>query len=194
HITDRNGNEVYVESTPCERVMDSGAADALANAMTADAHIGTAEAAANQMGWNGQIAAKTGTTESNQSAAFLGFNSGLSAAPISTMTAPTLPRCAPAPCASAATGRSSVVPNQLAPSSAWPRSSSRLLVAPSPTMTAPMTAVSPLVFYRPCAAAAKALLANRSRAKPTARAVSQFRMHDIPAPLYALLSAGIGLA
>ena len=61
--------------------MDSGAADALANAMTADAHIGTAEAAANQMGWNGQIAAKTGTTESNQSAAFLGFNSGLSAAP-----------------------------------------------------------------------------------------------------------------
>lgn len=81
HITDRNGNEVYVESTPCERVMDSGAADALANAMTADAHIGTAEAAANQMGWNGQIAAKTGTTESNQSAAFLGFNSGLSAAP-----------------------------------------------------------------------------------------------------------------
>src|SRR5699024_12829428 len=113
---------------------------------------------------------------------------------ISAIPPPTLPRCAPAPCASAATGRSSVVPNQLAPSSAWPRSSSRLLVAPSPTMTAPMTAVGPLVFYRPCAAAAKALLANRSRAKPTARAVSQFRMHDIPAPLYALLSAGIGLA
>src|SRR5699024_5501376 len=80
-ITDRNGNEVYVESTPCERVMDRGAADALANAMTADAHIGTAASAASQMGWNGQIAAKTGTTESNQSAAFLGFNSGLAAAP-----------------------------------------------------------------------------------------------------------------
>ncbi|WP_373871632.1 transglycosylase domain-containing protein [Corynebacterium ammoniagenes] len=80
-ITDRNGNEVYVESTPCERVMNGGAADALANAMTEDAKIGTAEDAANQMGWNGEIAAKTGTTESNQSAAFLGFNSGLAAAP-----------------------------------------------------------------------------------------------------------------
>ncbi|MGO1446497.1 transglycosylase domain-containing protein [Corynebacterium casei] len=80
-ITDRNGHEVYVESTPCEQVMDSDAADALTNAMTADAGHGTAAAAANQMGWNGEIAAKTGTTESNQSAAFLGFNSGLSAAP-----------------------------------------------------------------------------------------------------------------
>src|SRR5699024_3553212 len=38
-ITDRNGNEVYVESTPCERVMNGGAADALANAMTEDAKI-----------------------------------------------------------------------------------------------------------------------------------------------------------
>lgn len=80
-ITDRNGNEVYVESTPCEDVMNGDAADALANAMTRDAEIGTGSAAADQMGWNGEIAAKTGTTESNQSAAFLGFNSGLSAAP-----------------------------------------------------------------------------------------------------------------
>lgn len=80
-ITDRNGHEVYVESTPCESVLDRGVADALANAMSQDITNGTAAQAANQFGYSGQLAAKTGTTESNQSAAFLGFNSAVAAAP-----------------------------------------------------------------------------------------------------------------
>ncbi|MDY3126851.1 MAG: transglycosylase domain-containing protein [Corynebacterium sp.] len=80
-VVDRNGDEVYVEQSPCEDVMDKEAAFALMNAMTADIDHGTGAAAAKAMGWSTPIAAKTGTTESNQSAAFLGFNTGISAAP-----------------------------------------------------------------------------------------------------------------
>ena len=80
-VTDRYGNEVYVESPPCERAMEKDAADALANAMTADTEYGTGAQAANIEGFTGRASAKTGTTESNQSAAFLGFNSGMAAAP-----------------------------------------------------------------------------------------------------------------
>ena len=81
-VTDPNGNEVYIEETPCEQAVDQGLADALTNAMTNDTDHGTASEAATQMGFGGDnMAAKTGTTESHQSAAFLGFNSGVAAAP-----------------------------------------------------------------------------------------------------------------
>ena len=81
-ITDPDGNEVYVEKTPCEQAVSQGVADALSNAMTNDTDHGTAAGAAKEMGFHGDnMAAKTGTTESHQSAAFLGFNSGVAAAP-----------------------------------------------------------------------------------------------------------------
>lgn len=80
-MTDAQGNEVYLKTPPCERAIDKGIANTLANTMTADTEKGTAAGAASAAGFGGQAAAKTGTTESNQSSAFLGFNSGVAAAP-----------------------------------------------------------------------------------------------------------------
>ncbi|WIM71157.1 transglycosylase domain-containing protein [Corynebacterium suedekumii] len=80
-VTDREGREVYLERPACEDAIEPGVADALAGGMAADMEIGTARAAAQAYGWGGQAAGKTGTTESNQSSAFLGFNTGFSAAP-----------------------------------------------------------------------------------------------------------------
>lgn len=80
-VTDRNGQEVYLERPDCENVVDKGVADALAVGMADDLTIGTGAQAASASGWSGQAAAKTGTTESHQSSAFLGFNSGFAAAP-----------------------------------------------------------------------------------------------------------------
>jgi membrane peptidoglycan carboxypeptidase len=45
-----------------------------------DAGNGTAATAAKSSGWNDPVSAKTGTTESNLSAAFLGFIPGLAGA------------------------------------------------------------------------------------------------------------------
>ncbi len=80
-VTDRQGREVYIERPDCESVMDQDVAYALADALSGDAVDGTAENAANQYGWSAPVSAKTGTTESNQSSAFIGFNGALSAAP-----------------------------------------------------------------------------------------------------------------
>ncbi|MCQ9341229.1 transglycosylase domain-containing protein [Corynebacterium phoceense] len=80
-ITDRDGNEVYLDPTPCERAIDKDVADALSNALSQDAVKGTAADSARAYGFSGTTAAKTGTTESNQSSAFLGFTSKWSAAP-----------------------------------------------------------------------------------------------------------------
>ena len=48
-------------------------ANALANGMAGDVSNGTAADAARATGWSGPISAKTGTTETSNSAAFLGF-------------------------------------------------------------------------------------------------------------------------
>lgn len=80
-VTDSHGNEVYLKHTPCERAVDKEVAKALENNMTADTEKGTAADSARAAGFSGQAAAKTGTTESNQSSAFLGFNSAVAAAP-----------------------------------------------------------------------------------------------------------------
>ena len=80
-VLDKNGNEVYLKETPCEQAVDQDVAHALANALSEDATQGTAKDAAQAAGFSSPIAAKTGTTESNQSSAFLGFNDGLAAAP-----------------------------------------------------------------------------------------------------------------
>lgn len=80
-IKDAGGNEVFLDVPPCERALDEGVAKALSHAMLADTAKGTASDAARAMGFGGMAAAKTGTTESNQSSAFLGFNSEIAAAP-----------------------------------------------------------------------------------------------------------------
>ena len=80
-VKDAHGNEVYLKRPPCERAVNKEVAKALENNMTADTQKGTASESARAAGFNGQAAAKTGTTESNQSSAFLGFNSRVAAAP-----------------------------------------------------------------------------------------------------------------
>ena len=80
-VKDARGNEVYLKETPCERAVDQDVAHALSNALSEDAKQGTAKDAAHAAGFSSPVAAKTGTTESNQSSAFLGFNEGISAAP-----------------------------------------------------------------------------------------------------------------
>ena len=80
-VTDFHGNEVYLKHTPCERAVGKEVAKALENNMTADTEKGTAADSARAAGFSGKAAAKTGTTESNQSSAFLGFNSEVAAAP-----------------------------------------------------------------------------------------------------------------
>lgn len=80
-ITNRDGEEVHLERPDCEQVIDESTADTLSLGMSQDARIGTAQAAAQSAGWTSPVAAKTGTTESHQSSAFLGFNSNFAAAP-----------------------------------------------------------------------------------------------------------------
>lgn len=80
-ITDRNGQELYLERPACENAMDPEVANALADGLSQDSIKGTAANAANAFGWGAPLSAKTGTTENHQSAGFLGFNSGIAAAP-----------------------------------------------------------------------------------------------------------------
>lgn len=80
-ITNAEGEEIYLERPECEQVIDPSTADTLSVGLSQDAVIGTAERAANAAGWNSPVAAKTGTTESHQSSAFLGYNSNFAAAP-----------------------------------------------------------------------------------------------------------------
>ncbi|MDO5730949.1 MAG: transglycosylase domain-containing protein [Corynebacterium sphenisci] len=79
-IVDRAGAEVPLDTVPCEDAVEPGVARAMARALSRDTVEGTAKEAAAAAGWSGDMAAKTGTTESHQSAAFLGFTRGLSAA------------------------------------------------------------------------------------------------------------------
>lgn len=80
-VHDREGNEVFIERPACERAVEESTADALAVAMSEDTTIGTARNAASMYGWSQPLAAKTGTTESNQSSAFMGFNDSFAAVP-----------------------------------------------------------------------------------------------------------------
>ncbi|WP_035105972.1 transglycosylase domain-containing protein [Corynebacterium camporealensis] len=80
-VTDRNGNEVYLPATECEQAVDRELADALSNALSKDTDNGTAANSARSAGFGAQVGSKTGTTESNQSSAYLAFNSEIAAAP-----------------------------------------------------------------------------------------------------------------
>lgn len=80
-VHDREGNEVYIDRPACERAIETDTAEALAVGMSKDTVNGTAASAANMYGWSLPTAAKTGTTESNQSSSFMGFNSNIAAVP-----------------------------------------------------------------------------------------------------------------
>lgn len=80
-VQDKRGQEVFIERTPCEQAVSADVAAALAQGMSEDARSGTAQRAANAAGWNAPVAAKTGTTESYQSSAFMGFTQAVAGAP-----------------------------------------------------------------------------------------------------------------
>ncbi|RCW45285.1 membrane peptidoglycan carboxypeptidase [Halopolyspora algeriensis] len=72
-VIDRNGNRVPVKQKACEQVLSPQVAGALAQGLSKDALPGgTAHAPAKAAGWQRPVAAKTGTTQRHQSAAFVG--------------------------------------------------------------------------------------------------------------------------
>lgn len=80
-VIDRDGRPVPLTEQACEQVVEPGLAHTLANAMSKDsAGGGTAAAAAGVTGWHFPVSAKTGTTESHRSSAFLGFTNSLAGA------------------------------------------------------------------------------------------------------------------
>ena len=79
-VVDRYGDEVAIDRPECEQAVEPELAAGLAGGMAEDAVSGTAKKAADNTGWRGAVAAKTGTTESHQSSAFLGFNRKFAAA------------------------------------------------------------------------------------------------------------------
>ncbi|WP_279347512.1 penicillin-binding protein [Hoyosella sp. YIM 151337] len=73
-VIDRYGNAVELAHEPCEQVVEPGLATALSQALGQDhTGIGTAARAASVSGWTAPVSAKTGTTNSNYSAGFLGY-------------------------------------------------------------------------------------------------------------------------
>lgn len=78
-VTNKYGQEVFIQRPPCEEALKPKVASALAHGMSQDTARGTAANAARALGWNGPLAAKTGTTESHKSAAFMGLNSKFAA-------------------------------------------------------------------------------------------------------------------
>lgn len=72
-VTNSVGTEVPLNDLPCEQAVPEGLANTLANAMGKDVVNGTAAASARTVGWSLPTSAKTGTTESHGSSAFLGF-------------------------------------------------------------------------------------------------------------------------
>ncbi|ORB62606.1 transglycosylase/D,D-transpeptidase PonA2 [Mycolicibacterium tusciae] len=80
-IFDRHGNEVTVDSQPCDQAVPEGLANTFANALSKDDQSpGTAAGAAASTGWELPMSGKTGTTESHRSAGFLGFTNQYAAA------------------------------------------------------------------------------------------------------------------
>jgi membrane peptidoglycan carboxypeptidase len=72
-VLDRNGRAVPVPEAPCEQVVPEGLANSLAVGLSKDDQPGgTAFAAAHAAHWNRPILGKTGTTQNNRSAGFIG--------------------------------------------------------------------------------------------------------------------------
>ncbi|GAA4854017.1 transglycosylase/D,D-transpeptidase PonA2 [Actinomycetospora corticicola] len=82
-ITDPAGAPVPVSEQPCEQVVPPTLADTLMTGMSKDDQPGgTSAAAAGENGWTRPMSGKTGTTQQNKSAAFLGFTPGIAGAVI----------------------------------------------------------------------------------------------------------------
>ncbi|GLZ49298.1 putative bifunctional membrane-associated penicillin-binding protein PonA2/glycosyl transferase [Actinomycetospora sp. NBRC 106375] len=80
-ITDQSGAPVPVAEQPCEQVVDPALADTLMNGLGKDDQPGgTSATAAAANGWNRPMSGKTGTTQQNKSAAFVGFTQQYSGA------------------------------------------------------------------------------------------------------------------
>ncbi|MEV6772602.1 penicillin-binding protein [Nocardia sp. NPDC051030] len=79
-VVDRSGKTVPLTQQACEQVVEPGLANTLANALSKDDVSGTAAAAAQSVGWNVPLSAKTGTTETHRSSAFLAFTNNLAGA------------------------------------------------------------------------------------------------------------------
>ncbi|WP_244210719.1 transglycosylase domain-containing protein [Amycolatopsis kentuckyensis] len=72
-VTDRNGKPVPVKEAPCEQAVPEPLANTLAVGMSKDDQAGgTSFQAANSVGWNRPMIGKTGTTQGNVSATFVG--------------------------------------------------------------------------------------------------------------------------
>ncbi|PXY32658.1 transglycosylase domain-containing protein [Prauserella muralis] len=72
-ITDREGNPVPIKEAKCEQAVPEGLANSLAVGMSKDdVGNGTSAAAASAAGWDRPMIGKTGTTQNNGSAAFIG--------------------------------------------------------------------------------------------------------------------------
>lgn len=84
-VMDENGKAaqepVPFTAPACEKVVETGLANTLANAMSKD-HLGsgTAAGAASSQGWTLPMSGKTGTTEAHRSSAFVGFTNQLAGA------------------------------------------------------------------------------------------------------------------
>jgi len=79
-VFDRHGDEVALETAPCEQVVPEGLANTMANALGTDYISGTAAGAAGSAGWDLPMSGKTGTTQSHRSSGFLGFTNQYAAA------------------------------------------------------------------------------------------------------------------
>ena len=72
-VTDRNGKPVPVKEAPCEQAVPEALANTLAVGMSKDdLPGGTSATAAGGVGWNRPMIGKTGTTQGNVSATFVG--------------------------------------------------------------------------------------------------------------------------
>ncbi|MEV0462101.1 penicillin-binding protein [Nocardia tengchongensis] len=79
-VVDRSGKPVPLTQQACEQVVDPGLANTLAVALGQDVVSGTGAGSAHAVGWNIPTSAKTGTTESHRSSAFLAFTNGFAGA------------------------------------------------------------------------------------------------------------------
>ena len=71
-VTDRNGNSVPVKQQACEQAIPTGVANTLMAGLSQDTTTGTSAASASAAGWTRPDIGKTGTTETNESVAFVG--------------------------------------------------------------------------------------------------------------------------
>ncbi len=79
-VRDRHGEKVKIKEKSCEQAVPEGLANTLAVGMSKDDTEGTARAAASQVGWDRPVIGKTGTTQLNRSATFLGATPQLAGA------------------------------------------------------------------------------------------------------------------